>query len=353
MLIIYFILIVLFILVLRYKKNNYLAFVVFSIAWVLFAYNYDNADYENYVARFDAVFSSLGGGTQTIAEPGVALVMRWFCFLGVENYEQFKFWIAMISLGLFLFYGIKHVKYVATWAFIYLVCYSTLDVTQFRSFIAFSFVLPCIPLLQQKGLIPKAVYVMVTLFASSIHFSMLFFLVLPLLFIKNTTVKLSLILLAIVIVYTLRGFIINSSYFAKVENYSRSSVLGAIVTSSIIVGNYFMMVFIRWKYKKININNPNKTVAVIASDFEIGRKVALAMLLFIPFVFINSMPLRILRFMSLVEIGYLLNYAAILPKRDSRIILALCFLIGLFMFIWVASPALEGLTQNYILDFFL
>ena len=210
MLIIYFILIVLFILVLRYKKNNYLAFVVFSIAWVLFAYNYDNADYE-----------------------------------------------------------------------------------------------------------------------------------------------MSLILLAIVIVYTLRGFIINSSYFAKVENYSRSSVLGAIVTSSIIVGNYFMMVFIRWKYKKININHPNKTVAVIASDFEIGRKVALAMLLFIPFVFINSMPLRILRFMSLVEIGYLLNYAAILPKRDSRIILALCFLIGLFMFIWVASPALEGLTQNYILDFFL
>lgn len=350
MVIVLFILFFVFFVSHRWKESNAIAACIFVMAWLLFAYNYDNPDYDNYVLKFDLVSDWLGVVGMGGSDLGFSLVMRLFYLLGTRTYDEFKFCISFVSLTLLFVNGVHKVRYVAIWAFIYLIFYTTLDITQIRNFVAFSFVINLLPLLTHNNKKAMLKYLLGVLFASTIHFSMAFFLIIPLLYIKKKVIRLGGALIVLVLVYAYSGIILSSSYYDKVDAYERTTILGALVTSFLFVSNFCLMFYLNKKYNHDFHKGKIFYSQVMEDELELGKKIAMAMLLLIPFVFINSMPIRLLRFMSLVEVGYIMNYAALLRSHYRKGMIVLCYIIGVFMFVWVSIGAFEGLTKNYIFN---
>jgi hypothetical protein len=335
------------------KKSKPVAFVILAIAWLLFAFNYDNPDYSNYVIRFDAVSSWYGIAEQGVTDAGFSLIMHWFYVLGIDDYFQFKLIISAISLLCYFYFAKRSLVYPAFWAFLYLAFYTTLDITQLRNFIAFSFILALFPLLEKDTFKADIAFLIGVLFVSTIHFSMLFFLVMGLKLIKKKELKIALAIIVLLALYVvggrLTGALQSSMYYDKVDAYARTSSLGAMVTTSLFVVNYLIVHFI-YEKSKMGLQAANKT---ISTELTLANNLALYLLLLIPFVFINSLPIRILRLSTLIELGYLLNYASAINGRKRNYMLALCFLIALFYFVWMSGGALDGLRYNYLLEYFI
>lgn len=171
--------------VLSYKKSKLVAFAVMVLAWILFAFNYDNPDYENYVARYDSISTWFGVLEQGVSDVGFALIMRWFYVIGFNVYYHFKFVFIIIPLLCYYYFAIKSVKYFAIWAFLYLAFYTTLDITQLRNFVGFSLVLVLFPLLERDSIKSNIMFLVGVFFASTIHFSMAFFGVMGLRMVKR------------------------------------------------------------------------------------------------------------------------------------------------------------------------
>ena len=340
----------------KFKSSKLLTFIVLLLAWLLIAFNYDNPDYDNYVIRFDNVSTWVGVATQGIMDAGFSLLMRLFYVLGVQDYYHFKLIISGISLLLFLLFSMKNVRYHAFWAFLYLVFYAILDVTQFRNFVAFSVVLALFPLLERNTFKSNILFLIGVLFATTIHFSMAFFLVMGLRLIKNERTRILLIAVLAIAVFVLRssiwGSLQDTTYYNRVDDYARTSVLGALLTSTLFLCNYLIMHYFYLQSRKNAINN-EKAVLVVQQSLSVANSFALYLLFLVPFVFINSMPVRILRFASLIEIGYLLNYAILIEKKKRSMVFLITLLLAVFFYFWTASNALDGLKYNYILDYLL
>ena len=340
-----------------YKRNQSITLLIFFLAWMLFAFNYDNPDYENYVYRFDRISVTwVGIVNQGISDIGFGLIMHWFNIMGVQDYYHFKFIISAISLACLFYFSAKCVKYCAYWAFLYLTFYAILDITQFRNFVGFSIVLALFPLLEKDTLRSNISFLIGVFFASTIHFSMAFFLIMGLRLIKKERKRLHLIIVSLIAILMLRdsvfGLLQDTTYYNKVDAYSRTSLLGALVTSILFVGNYFLMHYFHLHSKKI-ATTKEVVVHAVQKELSLANNIALYMLILIPFVFINSMPVRILRFASLIEIGYLLNYAFLVDKRTRQKIIAICFIIAVFFYFWTTNSAVDGLKHNYVIDYLL
>lgn len=164
-----------------------------------------------------------------------------------------------------------------------------------------------------------------------------------------------LIIIALIVVFILRGVLIGSiqesTYYNKVDGYTRTSILGALVISFLFVANYLIIHFNYLQYKK-DTKSGEITNEKVAYEMNLVNSLSLYLLFLIPFVFINAMPFRILRFSSLIEIGFLLNYAYLSNRRCKKLI-AICFSIALFFFFWTSVAAIDGLKYNYILNYFI
>lgn len=344
-----------FIFAVSYKKSKPLAFAIMALAWILFAFNYDNPDYDNYVARYDSISTWFGVLEQGVSDIGFALIMRWFYVIGFNDYYHFKFVFIIIPLLCYHFFAIKSVKYLAFWAFLYFAFYTTLDITQLRNFVGFSLVLVLFPLLERDSIKSNIMFLIGVLFASTIHFSMAFFGVMGLRMVKSKKKRVLLIIIVLIVVFVLRGVLFSSmqesSYYNKVDGYTRTSILGALVTSFLFVANYLMMHFNYLQYKK-DTRSGEISNEKVAYEMNLVNTLSLYLLFLIPFVFINAMPSRILRFASLIEIGFLLNYAYLSNRRRKKLI-TICFSIAFFFFIWTLGAVIDGLKYNYFFNYFI
>lgn len=339
------------------KNSKHITFAIFVIAWVLFAFNYENPDYDNYVTRFENISTTwLGVVDQGISDVGFGLIMRWIYVLGAQDYYQFKFIVSAISLLCYFYFSSKSLRYSAFWAFLYLAFYLTLDIIQFRNFVAFSVILALFPLLEKDTFKSNILYLIGVLIASTIHFSMAFFLIMGLRLIKKKRTKIVLIVISLIVIFILRTTLFNSlqetSYYNKVDNYTRTSILGALVTTSLFAANYLLVHHFYLQSLKVNKVNGSQGQRIL-SDMSLANNIALYLLILIPFIFINTMPSRILRFASIIEIGYLLNYASIVSEGRRKKLMIICFLIAFFFFIWTTASVIDELKHNYILDYFI
>ena len=236
-----FILLIVFVCALSSKKSKPLALFIMTLTWALFAFNYDNPDYENYVAKFNNVSSWFGIFSQGISDVGFGLIMRWFYVIGVPDYYHFKIIVSGILLLSYFYFSTKNIKYCAYWSFLYFTFYAILDVTQFRNFVGFSLVMTLFPLLEKDNLKSIILFLIGVFFASTIHFSMSFFLIMGLRLVKKKHSRILLIALSVVAIFTMRdslfGSLQESSYYNKVDDYTRTSMLGALVTTTLFVAN--------------------------------------------------------------------------------------------------------------------
>ena len=154
----------------KIKKINLknIKFVIFfAITWILFAFNTDNADYQNYANAF----KNVGYGLENnYFETGFLFLTRLAILVGL-NYPAFLAMIATISLLLVassVFYLTNNRSFV--WL-LYTIYPFVFDVVQYRNFLAFSIVFFALRFLVDENKKSLLKFVLLVIIATTIHSS--------------------------------------------------------------------------------------------------------------------------------------------------------------------------------------
>ena len=285
-------------------KPRHLIFVgLFVFAWVLFGFNYSNADYSNYEFAYNEIKEARPNG---YFEIGFYLLIRLAAVLGI-NYQGFLIIISAVCLLIFV-NALKHLTANVNLAFaFYLVYPFVFDIVQYRNFLAFSFVLYGLHYLLNKN--SKSIKNVLKYFAFVIlgalfHSSVVVYALLFLVVIKRTKI---LTLITCILFATLVFLIINQDIlFAllnllHLERFARYTVDYAYSTFIQYCAVYcFFLIFALYKFRN-DRQSPKLKLLILSA-------------VFLPFIIINGTGARFIRNI------FVLFYAFLLDNKGKRII---------------------------------
>lgn len=297
-----------------FPKARVLFYIEFVLAWFLIAGNYDNADYANYLHRYDM-------GKEVLLDAGFSVLCYFFDTLGFD-YQGFKSILSLLCL-LLVFRTIKKVSLRPAFiGSLFLLFPFILDVIQFRNFVAYSIVFAGIPYLYETGIKNAIKYVIIVIIATSIHFSAIFYL---LFLLSKIRLKSWHIALGILMVFVAKEFF--KAFFSdyldtdKLEFFDSPSKLGALFGSFVIIMNCIIIYYV-YKSKKKCMITSNKdffTMRFNAGNMWLLCNVLLVFI--IPFLLDNGNYYRIFRNIIILNMAYIDN-ATYLRKNKRILIIA-------------------------------
>lgn len=293
---------------LRFQSSSIIFRFIFLVAWGLMAGNYYNADYDNYLYKYEM-------GMDLSIDIGFGFLCHIFHKLGF-NYIWFKAIVSFICLCL-IFYSISKLsKKKSFYASIFLLYPFLIDITQFRNFIAYSIIYYALLNLFSNSKLSIVKYVILIIIASSIHTTSIFYMIFVF---AKARIKIWHILVGLYVVSVFKMFMTSSFqlYYEtnKVDVREIPSTIGALYTALPLFFFCLLYYYCDKFNKSIDINK-----------LSVWRNVSLLMLLIIPLYFINTNFSRLFRNILLIDIIFLYDY--ITTNKKFR----LCILSILLMF---------------------
>ena len=285
-----------------------------SFSALLVGLNYNNPDYLNYELAFNNAYGRLTEfDLFNVLDIGTKSILLVGNEIGINNYGDFRL---IYSIILFFIFGItirKTCKYGAICLTLYMVSYIFLDEVQFRNFSSFVILLPFliyyIKNQNKKGLI---IFLIGDFLAFTLHFSAVFYLLFGLTIVKSKSLKITYIAIAILFIGAISAIESNIAMIDHTSHYEAPSIVGGVVSCFLLVCNYWFINYINNNYllKKKDVCSLS-----IYKYFHIIVQINLLLLILCPVIFINATILRILRFISIVNIIFILNLATDHNKR--------------------------------------
>lgn len=285
-------------------------------------FNYDNPDYDNYIIMFNEAHFPSNFNIFDVLDIGYKSIQASYKEIFNYNYTEFRL---LITCFLFVILGIvtyKNCREYNLFLSIYLIFYLVLDEIQIRNFTSFVILLPFLIYylsnLSKKSLI---LYILGVILAFTIHFSAIFYLIFSLLYIKSDKIRITILILAIIGISMIQYIISDLAMLDRVDNYAKPSILGVSAGIFLLVCNYLFI-------QKIISNKLSNKIRTNWSDTTLFCKpktiinINLILFILIPLLFMNATILRIFRFVSLINIMYLINLSKFpnLAKKQIRII---------------------------------
>jgi len=166
-------------------RHKRLSVAIWIYMFLLFAFNTSNADYDNYMVKFNLSVNSLNYIDKD-TEFGFYLLSRIIAFFG-GSYKTLLICVALCGLGIIYYIINVYVKNVTFPLILYFIFPFFLDVVQIRSFMAMViFLCGCNCLLKQRKN-RSITYILFLLLAVSIHYSSIFWL--PIIFIQKKNIR--------------------------------------------------------------------------------------------------------------------------------------------------------------------
>lgn len=298
-------------------KSNIVAVSIFLLAIILWGWNYDNPDIQNYIWRYEESFDDYTG------EFGFHLLCKIGNYLNL-SFQQFKIVIGIIAYS-FLYYIIRNnTIYVAFVSSIYLICFFILDVTQMRNFIAFIIIFYAI----SKYLKPEPTswqiikYCILVICATTIHLTSVFFLLFLLVYIKVDWKLITILIFgAILIESSIYIFIYNNVGKILLYDESEISLLASVCYSIMQIVNYY---FIKMFCNKYLQNNDRREIIISMNMILIS---------IIPFYWDNAIFSRLLRFVAIMNITFIADgfFSSKSVKNKLLFICYACYFLIMFI----------------------
>ena len=310
-------------------KSKIVVVLAFIVTWVLIAGNYDNADYDHYLIRYDR-------GLDVFVDFGFSSLCNFFNRLGYD-YQTFKGFISFICL-LFVFRTIsKFCKDVSFGIALFLIFPFIVDITQFRNFVAYSIVFLGMPSLFEEGKRGVVKFLIFVVLASTIHSSSVFYAFFAL---SKFRIKWWQIGFTAVIIYFSKEVI--KLYFAqmletdKLEFFEKTSILGALFGAIVVLITISIIWFVNSRQKG-NYYAGNKLPYKFCSK-KTWVYCNMTLIILIPFLFDNANYSRVHRNIAVLNMIFIYN--AYYINKNIKILL-MCGYYAYFVF----SSYLAG---NYI-----
>lgn len=268
----------------KINVNKLCLILLFILSWILFAFNYSNADYDNYKNAYDAISK---GQKDDYFEFGFYVLIKIFALLQIP-YQVFLGCVALVCLLIFTI-TIKRLTSRYSLAFLlYLIYPFAFDIVQYRNMLSFSFVLIGICFLVQNRLSVKTRAIKFLLFvilgtlfhSSAIVYSVLLFALIR----KEKVFYLCVSFLFILIMY----FALNNDACVailravKLERYARYTYARSISTFLQYLALYvFLLALSVWKFEG-KYRSVKFRLLVISS-------------VFLPFIIMNGTSARLIR----------------------------------------------------------
>lgn len=321
-----------------FKKSIVVYILQILCCIVIIGFNTDNPDYNNYLYGFNHAAPPEHFNIFEVLDIGFRYIQLFCKDLGIYQYEIFRIILTAILFTIFGITFSKRCKYRNMFLSLYIIFFIAIDNIQIRNFASFVTLLPFIfYYIQNQNKNGVLIFTCGLILAFTIHFSAIFYSVFYLLIIKNRTLRYLLGILVVIVVSEISFSTSNLAIIERTSNYSRPTTLGAIACCFLLVCNWIYINWIRLKYRQFVYSNDNiYNNITLKNNLDTLVTMNLLLLLLIPSIFINATSLRLWRFISLINVAYILNvlyYSHQYNNKQPRIIfslLAYCILITLW-----------------------
>ena len=231
--------------------------------WVLYGWNTGNADYMNYnIAYYYNAVSNINWSK----EVGFQLLCKLFYKFGLQ-YNQFLVIISIIGLLLITSTVRRYTKNVAFILATYFIFPFMLDVVQVRNFMAMAIVVFALRFLIERKKWGEVKYIILVMFASTIHYIALFYFLFLLTKVRNTKrliyFSLAAASIGVVISYTnlIPKIVTVITPSAKVHLWFTARMnLGIIVILLVYAGTLFLVYYAYKRIKNAEIQYSEKNI---------------------------------------------------------------------------------------------
>lgn len=325
------------------KKSKFISILIFILVIVLFGWNCDNPDNENYIIKYDLNNDSVC--------PGAEIGFHLICY--IANCFHLSFQQFRIVLGLFcyiLFFRTIHCysKYPGLVSSVYLLFFFFIDVTQIRNFLSFTIVLFAFTryIREDSGVKDILLYSLFILIATTIHLSSIFF-ILFIFALRRIRPGFILILVLIggIIDIVIYGFI--EDYFGKILTYNDNKInpLAVLFFSMIQLLNYYVIK----KICKYNTEVISQNSYIEKNDrSNVILRCNMLLICLIPFYFTGAIYTRLFRFMAIINIIFLSNK---LSYRNGTQHVMILITYALFFHILFNGFGLYSELANSVFDY--
>ena len=292
----------------------------FFIAWLLMAGNYDNADYENYIIRYDR-------GLEVLVDPGFSIINYIFSSAGF-SFAELKTVISFFCLIL-VFKSISILCANRSFgAALFLIFPLIIDITQFRNFVAYSIFYAAVPYLFENSKTSTIKYYVITLIAVSFHAALDWYLFLPL---AKRDIKLKFVIIGVIGLFTAKEMLmlLIQQYIGtdRLELFDKPSIAGALFGAFTLVINAVVVnTLYKREYYDIELD---EYVDAYWMD-KMWVNVNWLLLFIIPFLFDNGNYSRIFRNIVLLNMIFILN-SYYLSKQTKTLVIAAYLAFFVFM----------------------
>lgn len=292
-----------------FTDNKKVAFALLCFSWILFAFNRGNADYMTYKEIYEAAIIRFS------VERGAEFGWWIICTLAKDifhlSYEGFLLVISTFSLWLLYLTINRYTKNVALVLSLYVISPLLFNIVQIRNFLSFVIVLWGLRFLEKRCLGNTIKYCACVIFASTIHVSSLFFLLLPVVryisILDLTCFIAAWCMVGPIIIQMVCRLIvaITGKYGSYID--TRTSIFTRICGLLYVA----CMCFICFQSDKIiqklmirsTIKNKSQEIYFSKALFfmKYAKKITLLGLIFCPFIFVTMEVMRLLRLLTIID----------------------------------------------------
>lgn len=307
--------------------SNFILLIMLLVCVVLMGYNTNNPDYDNYVTRFELASYPDDGNIFSLLDVSDNIFQSFCKDIGITTYEQYRLILSCLIFSLFGLVVKRECYFSNIFIIIYIVAFLLLDIVQIRNFEAFVLLLPFFSILGQNTLRTTILYMIGVVFSSTFHFSMLFFLLFGLIYIKSRSKRMLLLIVLGCVLFPIFTQLSEGAIGVRLSSYSKSSVIGALFGISFVIANFLCIKNVA----NVPTSIPNSIrISNFSSSFI--YEINYMLLFLIPFYFINGTAIRIFRFTCIINLIFLLNtiYTTNSKRRKRQLILLVMFYIFYF-----------------------
>lgn len=328
-----------------FKRSKLFLIFFFVFMWVLFGWNYSNADLPMYKRLYSTPINDL---VFIKFEGGYSFLMYCSKYVGL-TFQQFLIVTSGVVLLFILrfFYIFSYLPAILSVCFFW--CFFPLEFVILRNFIAFSIVLQGLICVLREEKYYHLKFVFCVLVASTIHVSSLLYLLFLLAFnreelkIKHIVLSVIILLLVTVLSHDLIYELLSLYSIGKVNFYSTSLKLFLFYSAIQVINLFTIKYFFGLK------ENPGSETTIWRNTVLVN--INIIMLLLIVVYFELAVFVRILFNMSIVNLVFITNKSFLIENSiKPKIIFLLYLLFWFFCFIYfVKEGTIYSLLNNNLI----
>ena len=343
------------------KKDSKLFFILILFwMWVLFTFNYNNADYSMYMNMYYGyIEQSSEFFFSFLLDMARKINLSYIVFRGIYGF------ICLYLIGITIYKNSKNKSLVLSFYFLFPF---VLDVVQIRHFMAISIITYAIPLLYSDNKKSIFKYILLNILAIGFHYMAIFYLILIL--VKRFSIKkvtIISIVAQIIFLFVMQSNILidillkflpeNKVYIYFISDKLRSSyllILQCLIVQLISLISVFVCYYIYRKHNKCIDNIDTKKEINI---YKNTLKINLLILILIPAYFYNLDLIRIFRGISIMNFIAIGNAIEKKNIKDNIIPITIGFALVMLLFYFLIlkvnifeKTGFMVLNYNYILD---